>query len=73
MSTMSYDLQVINNKDLTQFYNGNETDEESLMNFLKLSVKHWRQNDRNYKIFTYPIFEDWHDLGQDKKRLKRYN
>jgi dTDP-glucose pyrophosphorylase len=30
-------------------------------------------NDRNYKIFTYPIFEDWHDLGQDKKRLKRYN
>jgi dTDP-glucose pyrophosphorylase len=30
-------------------------------------------NDTNYKIFTYPIFEDWHDLGQDKKRLKRYN
>ena len=53
MSTMSYDLQVINNKDLTQFYNGNETDEESLMNFLKLSVKHWRQNDRNYKIIRY--------------------
>ena len=50
---MSYDLQVINNKDLTQFYNGNETDEESLMNFLKLSVKHWRQNDRNYKIIRY--------------------
>ena len=53
MSTMSYDLQVINNKDLTQFYNGNETDEEILMNFLKLSVKHWRQNDRNYKIIRY--------------------
>ena len=53
MSKMSYDLQVINNKDLTQFYNGNETDEESLMNFLKLSVKHWRQNDRNYKIIRY--------------------
>ena len=53
MTTILYDLQVINNKDLTQFYNGNETDEESLMNFLKLSVKHWRQNDRNYKIIRY--------------------
>jgi dTDP-glucose pyrophosphorylase len=30
-------------------------------------------NDRNYKILTYPIFENWHDMGQDKKRLKRYN
>lgn len=29
--------------------------------------------DKNYKILTYPIFENWHDLGQDKKRLKRYN
>ena len=53
MSTILYNLQVINNKDLNQFYNGNETDEESLMNFLKLSVKHWRQNDRNYKIIRY--------------------
>jgi NDP-sugar pyrophosphorylase family protein len=30
-------------------------------------------NDKDYKILTYPIFENWHDLGQDKKRLKRYN
>jgi dTDP-glucose pyrophosphorylase len=30
-------------------------------------------SDKNYKIFTYPIFENWNDLGQDKKRLKRYN
>lgn len=30
-------------------------------------------SDKNYKIFTYPIFENWYDLGQDKKRLKRYN
>ena len=29
--------------------------------------------DKNFKILTYPIFENWHDLGQDKKRLKRYN
>lgn len=29
--------------------------------------------DKNYKILTYPIFENWQDLGQDKKRLKRYN
>ena len=29
--------------------------------------------DKNYKILTYPIFENWYDLGQDKKRLKRYN
>jgi NDP-sugar pyrophosphorylase family protein len=28
---------------------------------------------KNYKILTYPIFENWWDLGQDKKRLKRYN
>jgi len=27
---------------------------------------------KNYKILTYPIFENWHDLGQDRKRLKRY-
>jgi dTDP-glucose pyrophosphorylase len=27
---------------------------------------------KNYKILTYPIFENWHDFGQDKKRLKRY-
>ena len=30
-------------------------------------------SDKNYKILTYPIFENWYDLGQDKKRLKRYN
>ena len=24
---------------------------------------------KNYKIFTYPIFENWYDLGQDKKLL----
>jgi dTDP-glucose pyrophosphorylase len=30
-------------------------------------------SDGSYKIFTYPIFENWYDLGQDKKRLKRYN
>jgi hypothetical protein len=30
-------------------------------------------SNKNYKIFTYPIFENWYDLGQDKKRLKRYN
>ena len=30
-------------------------------------------NDKNYKLFTYPIFENWYDLGQDKKRLKKYN
>jgi dTDP-glucose pyrophosphorylase len=29
--------------------------------------------DKNYKIHTYPIFENWHDLGQDKKKLKKYN
>ena len=28
---------------------------------------------KNYKILTYPIFENWNDLGQDKKKLKRYN
>lgn len=28
---------------------------------------------KNYKILTYPIFENWYDLGQDKKRLKKYN
>jgi dTDP-glucose pyrophosphorylase len=30
-------------------------------------------SDKNYKIHTYPIFENWYDLGQDKKKLKRYN
>ena len=30
-------------------------------------------SNKNYKILTYPIFENWYDLGQDKKRLKRYN
>jgi dTDP-glucose pyrophosphorylase/predicted transcriptional regulator len=30
-------------------------------------------NNNNYKILTYPIFENWHDLGQDKKKLKKYN
>jgi dTDP-glucose pyrophosphorylase len=30
-------------------------------------------NSKNYKIYTYPIIENWYDLGQDKKRLKRYN
>jgi dTDP-glucose pyrophosphorylase len=29
-------------------------------------------NNKNYKILTYPIFENWFDLGQDRKRLKRY-
>lgn len=53
MSTILYDLQVLNQKDLTQFYNGNETDEESLVNFLKLSIKHWRQNEKTYKIIRY--------------------
>jgi dTDP-glucose pyrophosphorylase len=28
---------------------------------------------KNYKILTYPIFANWHDLGQDKKRLKKFN
>jgi dTDP-glucose pyrophosphorylase len=27
---------------------------------------------KNYKILTYPIIENWHDLGQDKENLKRY-
>ena len=30
-------------------------------------------NNKNYKILTYLIFENWYDLGQDKKRLKKYN
>jgi dTDP-glucose pyrophosphorylase len=30
-------------------------------------------SNKNYKIFTYPIFENWYDLGHDKKRLKTYN
>lgn len=30
-------------------------------------------NNNNYKILTYPIVENWHDLGQDKKKLKKYN
>ena len=30
-------------------------------------------SNKNYKILTYPIFENWHDLGQDKQKLKRYN
>jgi len=50
---MLYDLQVVNGKDLTRFYNDNETEQESLMNFLKLSVKHWRHNDKVYKIIRY--------------------
>ena len=29
-------------------------------------------SDKNYRIHTYPIFENWHDLGQDKKKLKSY-
>jgi len=53
MSSMLYDLQVVNGKDLTRFYNDNETEQESLMNFLKLSVKHWRHNDKVYKIIRY--------------------
>jgi NDP-sugar pyrophosphorylase family protein len=27
--------------------------------------------DEDYKIFTYPIFENWKDFGQDKSKLKR--
>lgn len=50
---MQYDLQVVNGKDLTQFYNDSETEQESLMNFLKLSVKHWRHNEKIYKIIRY--------------------
>ena len=30
-------------------------------------------NNKKYTILTYPIFENWLDFGQDKKRLKRYN
>jgi dTDP-glucose pyrophosphorylase len=30
-------------------------------------------SNKNYKILTYPIFENWHDLGEDKKRLTKYN
>jgi dTDP-glucose pyrophosphorylase len=30
-------------------------------------------SDKNYRILTYPIFENWLDLGQDKKKLKIYN
>ena len=53
MSLPTYDLQVINGKDLTQFYNGSETEEESLMSFLKLSVKKWKYNERVYRIIRY--------------------
>ncbi|MDC0426659.1 sugar phosphate nucleotidyltransferase [Pelagibacteraceae bacterium] len=30
-------------------------------------------NNKKFKIFTYPIFEIWNDLGQNKKQLKKYN
>lgn len=27
---------------------------------------------RRHKIYTYPLIENWHDFGSDKKRLKRF-
>lgn len=27
---------------------------------------------RKHKIYTYPLIENWHDFGSDKKRLKRF-
>ena len=37
---------------------------EDLIMFLK---------NKKHKIFTYPIIENWHDFGRDKKNLKKFN
>ena len=28
---------------------------------------------KNYKVFTYQLFENWRDFGSDKKNLKKFN
>ena len=47
----------------------------SIINKLKLKniedlIMHLKN--KKYRILTYQILENWNDLGQDKKSLKRY-
>jgi len=28
---------------------------------------------KNYKVFTYQLFENWRDFGSDKNNLKKFN
>jgi dTDP-glucose pyrophosphorylase/predicted transcriptional regulator len=62
--TINTGIYVFNRKIISIIKKFNLRNIEDLITKLK---------NNNYKILTYPIFENWHDLGQDKKRLKRYN
>ena len=42
-------------------------------NFKNIEDLIYYLNKKNKKILTFPIFENWKDLGQDKKDLKRFN
>lgn len=57
-------IYVFNKKIISIIKKENLKNIEDLINYL---------NRKNKKILTFPIFENWKDLGQDKKDLKRFN
>jgi dTDP-glucose pyrophosphorylase len=61
--TINAGIYVFNKKIISIINKLNLKNIEDLITALK---------NKNYKILTYPIFENWHDLGQSKKSLKRY-
>lgn len=61
--TINTGIYIFNKKIISIINKFNLKNIEDLITTLK---------NKNYKILTYPIFENWHDLGQDRKRLKRY-
>jgi dTDP-glucose pyrophosphorylase len=61
--TINTGIYIFNKKIISIINKFNLKNIEDLITTLK---------NKNYKILTYPIFENWYDLGQDRKRLKRY-
>lgn len=62
--TINAGIYIFNKKIIPIINKFNLKNIEELITILK---------DKNYKILTYPIFENWNDFGQDKKMLKKYN
>ena len=61
--TINAGIYVFNKKIISIINKFNLKNIEDLIVILK---------NKNYKILTYPIIENWQDLGQDKENLKRY-
>jgi dTDP-glucose pyrophosphorylase len=57
-------IYALNKKVITIMKKWNISNIEDLIMILK---------NKKYKVFTYPIIENWQDLGSDKKNLKRFN